>query len=120
MVCILPSKEELLASIHSDMQLTKDLLKRIYGYGVTDASFPDKAVAAIEAAGCSKAEHYYKEWVRDYETAYREEIRPVAAWFQKECARERAKKQEEGEEKRKQQWMELSEILGYQLTKMGK
>lgn len=114
------SKEALLASIRPDKKLTKDLLKRIYGYGVTDASFPDKAVAALEAAGCSKAEQYYKEWVRDYETAYREEIRPVAAWFQKECARERAKKQKEGEEKRKQQWMELSEILGYQLTKMGK
>ena len=35
------NKETLLASIKPDMVLTKQFIKRIYGYGVTDASFPD-------------------------------------------------------------------------------
>ena len=42
MECTSPSKDELLASIKPDMVLTKQFIKRIYGYGVTDASFPAK------------------------------------------------------------------------------
>lgn len=112
MECTSPSKEELLASIKPDMVLTKQFIKRIYGYGVTDASFPDKAITALEVAGCSKARAYYEDWVNEYE---------------------RSRKQEEGEERRKQeemknlrqksraqQWKELSQLLGYQLTKTEK
>lgn len=126
-----PSKDELLASIKPDMVLTKRFIKRIYGYGVTDASFPDRAIAALEAAGCSKARQYYESWVNEYEAAYNTELDKAAHWYRQECEREWAKKQKEGEEKRKeqqkpewknrkQQWTELSIILGFQSTKKGK
>ncbi len=79
---VLTSKEELLASIKPDMRLTKSFIKRIYGYGVTDASFPDKAITALEAAGCSKARQYYKDWVKEYEMAYDTELTRTLDKFQ--------------------------------------
>ena len=91
------SKKELLTSVRPDMKLTKEFLKRIYGYSVTDNSFPDKAIAVLESAGCSKARQYYSDWIAEYEAAYEAEIKPVAAWFRKECERERKKRQKEGE-----------------------
>lgn len=97
-----PSKEELLASIKPDMVLTKRFIKRIYGYGVTDASFPDRAIAALEAAGCSKARQYYESWVNEYEAAHNAELKEVAHWYRLECEREWKKGQKEGEERRKQ------------------
>ena len=123
-----PSKEELLASIKPDMRLTKSFIKKIYGYGVTDASFPDKAIAALEAAGCSKARAYYESWVNEYEAAHSAELKEVAQWYRLECEKQWEKMRKEGEERRKkqqkpewksreQQWTELSIILGYQLTK---
>ena len=36
------NKETLLASIKPNMRFMKNFIKRIYGYGMTDASFPDK------------------------------------------------------------------------------
>lgn len=103
MECTSPSKEELLASIKPDMVLTKRFIKRIYGYGVTDASFPDRAIAALEAAGCSKARQYYESWVSEYEAAHNAELKEVAHWYKQECEREWAEKQKEGEEKRRTQ-----------------
>lgn len=100
MECTSPSKEELLASIRPDMRLTKSFIKKIYGYGVTDASFPDKAIAALEAAGCSKARQYYESWVNEYEAAYNAELKEAAHWYAAECEKEWNKKQKEGEEKR--------------------
>lgn len=125
------SKEELLASIKPDMILTKRFIKRIYGYGVTDASFPDKVIAALEAAGCSKARQYYESWVNEYEAVHSAELKEAAHWYRLECEREWAEKQKEGEEKRKEQqkpewtsrekqWTELSIILGFQSTKKEK
>ena len=67
------------------MRLSKNILKRIYGYGVTDASFPDKALAKLEAAGCSKARQYYESWVNEYETARNAELKEVAHWYRLEC-----------------------------------
>lgn len=98
----MPNRESLLALIQPGMKLTKDFLKRIYGYGVTDGTFPDKAIAALEAAGCSKARQYYSDWVTAYEEAYKAEIQPVGAWYRQECGKGWARKQKEGEEKRKQ------------------
>lgn len=91
------SKEGLLSSIQPNMKLTKDFFKRVYGYGVTDESFPDKAIAALEAAGCSKARVYYESWVNEYEAAYQAEIKPVAAWFRRECEKQWEKRRKEGE-----------------------
>ena len=123
-----PSKEELLSSIEPNMRLTKSFIKRIYGYGVTDASFPDKAIAALEKVGCSKARQYYEDWVAEYEAAHNAELKKAAHWYATEYEREWKKRQEEGEERRKkqqkpewesreQQWTELSIILGYQSIK---
>ena len=91
------NKEMLLASIKPGMKrLTKDFFKRIYGYGVTDASFPDKAIAALEKVGCSKARQYYESWVNEYETTRDAELKEVAHWYATECEREWKKRQEEG------------------------
>ncbi len=98
--CKSPSKDELLASIHPNMRLTKGTLKRIYGYGLTDATFPDKAFAALEAAGCPKARQYYCDWVKAYEAAYEAEMKPVAAWYRRECEKEYAQRQTGGEKVR--------------------
>lgn len=99
------SKEELLAGIRPDMRLTKDFIKRIYGYGVTAPDFPDKAIAALEAAGCSKARAYYESWVNEYEAAHSVELKEVAHWYRLECEKQWEKMRKEGEEKRKQKEM---------------
>ena len=116
------NKKTLLASIKPGMKrLTKDFLKRIYGYGVTDASFPDKAITALENAECSKARAYYENWVNEYEAARDAELKKAAHWFRRECETKWERKQEEGEERRKrrtqsrsQSWEELYRILDYQ------
>ena len=100
-----PSKEELLASIKPDMRLTKSFIKKIYGYGVTDASFSDKVIAALEAAGCSKARAYYESWVNEYEAAHSAELKEVAQWYRLECEKQWEKMRKEGEERRKQEEM---------------
>ena len=116
-----PSKQQLLDSIHPEMRLTKSLLKRVYGYGVTDPAFPDKAIAALEAAGCNKIRQYYQDWVSQYEAAYRAEIEPVAAWYAAECVKEWEKKEKEGEEKRIiHAEMELLEAKRQLLTQKSK
>ena len=124
-----PSKEELLASIKPDMKhLTKGFFKRIYGYEISYPGFADKAIAALEAAGYSRARQYYEDWVAEYEAAHNAELKKATHWYAAECEREWKKRQEEGEERRKkqqksewesreQQWTELSIILGYQSTK---
>lgn len=100
-------KEELLASIQSNMKLTKSFLKRVYCYGVTDASFPDQAILALEEAGCSRARQYYEDWVAAYEAAYRVEIKEVAAWYLKECEKNWEKRRKEGENAR---WEEIYSV----------
>ena len=97
MECTSPSKEELLASIKPDMVLTKRFIKRIYGYDVADASFPDRAIAALEAAGCFKARQYYESWVSEYEAAHNAELKEVAHWYRLECEKQWEKRRKEGE-----------------------
>ncbi|MCI8858431.1 MAG: hypothetical protein HFI71_02725 [Lachnospiraceae bacterium] len=104
-------KEELLASIQSNMKLTKSFLKRVYCYGVTDASFPDQAILALEEAGCSRARQYYEDWVAAYEAAYRVEIKEVAAWYLKECEKNWEKRRKEGENAR---WKEIYSVNSVQ------
>ena len=55
--------KELLAAINPHMRLTREFLRDIYAAGMSDPDFPDKAIAALEAAGCSKAREYYETWV---------------------------------------------------------
>ena len=121
-----PSKEELLASIRPDMKLTWDFFKRIYGYEISWPGFADRAIAALEAAGCSRARGYYETWVSEYEAERAAEMKKVAAWYAEECKRQWEKRQKEGERERARQqqtqwqqssrerWAEMSEALGFQ------
>ena len=59
------SKDDLRSSIHPGMRLSKNILKRIYGYGVT--------------------RQYYESWVNEYETARNAELKEVAHWYRLEC-----------------------------------
>lgn len=110
MAYISPSKEELLASIRPDMKLTKSFFKRIYGYEISWPGFADQAIAALEAAGCSRARGYYETWVSEYEAAQETETKKVAAWYAEECKRQWEKRQKEGESKRLEE-MSSRELL---------
>lgn len=93
----MPSKEGLLASIRPGMRLTKDFLKRIYGYEISCPGFSEQAIAALEEAGCSRAGECYADWVREFEAAYNAEMKPVAAWFRRECEQEWERRQKGSE-----------------------
>ena len=104
------------------MKLTKNFFRRIYGYEISWPGFADRAIAALEAAGCSRARGYYETWVREYAA----EMKKVAAWYAEECKRQWEKRQKEGERERARQqqtqwqqssrerWAEMSEALGFQ------
>ena len=121
-----PSKEELLASIRPDMKLTKNFFKRIYGYEISWSGFANRAIEALEAAGCSRARDYYETWVSEYEAEYDAEMKEVGAWYVKECKQQWEKRRKEGERERARQqqtqwqqssrdrWAEMSEALGFQ------
>ena len=123
---ILPSKEELLASINPDMCLTKGFLKRIYGYSITDPEFADKALSALQAAGCTNARRYYDSWVAEYEEVYDANLKSVAEWYSKECekaweakvkeVRVPRRKKQKTKQNRHERWTELSEALGFPST----
>lgn len=120
-------KEELLASIKPDMILKKDFIKKIYGFEISYPGFSERAITALEAAGCSKARQYYEEWVRAYEAAYHAELKVVANWYgrelkkrQKEGEKRRRDKQKSEQRSRERLWMRLSEILDFQLIKTEK
>lgn len=84
MAYISPSKEELLASIRPDMKLTWDFFKRIYGYEISCPGFADRAIVALETAGCSRARGYYEAWVSKYEAERDAEMKKVSAWYASE------------------------------------
>lgn len=120
---ISPSKEELLASINPNMHLTRSFLKRVYGYSVTEPDFADRAIIALEQAGCTKARQYYDSWVTEYEAAYNASMREVSAAYRTECEKAwENKKKEVNKSRAKRQklnqnsqecWAELSEALGF-------
>lgn len=114
MACTSPSKEELLASIRPDMKLTKNFFRRIYGYEMSWPGFADRAIAALEAAGCSRARGYYETWASEYEAERAAEMKKVAAWYAEECKRQWEKRQKEGEGKR------LEEMSNRELLKLLK
>lgn len=127
-----PNRESLLALIQPDMHLTKEFLKRIYSFELDYPGFADQAIAALERAGCGRARKYYGDWVAEYEATYNAEMKEVAHWYRLELEKRWEKGRKEGGEKRKrketesemvsrkQQWMKLSEVLGYQLTRTEK
>ncbi len=126
------SREELLAGIRPGMRLTEGFIRSIYSNEISCPGFSEQAISALEQAGCSRARQYYENWVAEYEAAYKAEIKPVAHWYRLECEKQWEKRRKEGGEQRKrketesemvsrkQQWMKLSEVLGYQLTRTEK
>lgn len=102
----MPSKQELLSSIQPGMKLTKEFMRRAYGYELSYPGFAEQALSALESAGCSKARQYYSDWVTAYEEACKAEIKPVAHWYRLECEKEWSEKQKEGEATRKQKELE--------------
>lgn len=91
------SREELLASIQPDMHLTRDFIKRIYGYEISYPGFAEQAIAALEQAGCSRARQYYEDWVAEYEVAYNAEMKEVAHWYRLELEKRWEKRRKEGD-----------------------
>lgn len=108
------SREALLAKIKPDMRLTKDFLKNVYSYELDYPGFSEQAIAALEAAGCSRARQYYEAWVSEYEAKRDAGLKEVAHWYRLELERQWGNKEKEGESKRKQEeikqaskkWME--------------
>lgn len=127
-----PNRESLLALIQPDMHLTKEFLKRVYSFELDYPGFADQAIAALEAVGCVQAREHYTSWVQEYESKRDAELKEVAHWYRLECEKQWEKRRKEGGEQRKrketesemvsrkQQWMKLSEVLGYQLTRTEK
>lgn len=104
----MPSREELLQSIHPDMKLDKAFFLKIYGYEITWPGFAETALRALEDAGCSKARSYYTSIVDAYERKRDEELKPVAKWLREKIDSDFEKRVKEyerkqGDEKRKQE-----------------
>ena len=105
----MPSKEELLQSIHPDMKLDKAFFLKIYGYEITWPGFAEIAVKTLEHDGCSKARQYYEQIVGDYQKKRDEKIREVAHILREQIDMDYERKI--GDEKRKSQKTKLSREL---------
>lgn len=93
----MPSKDELLQSIHPGMRLDKAFFLRVYGYEISFPGFKELAIRMLEDAGCGKARSYYDEIIGEYQRGRDAEIRPVAADYALECRRGHEKKINGGE-----------------------
>lgn len=109
----MPSKEELLQSIHPDMKLNRNFFLRIYAYEISYPGFMEIAIKSLESAGCGKAKSYYTSIVESYERELDEQLKPIAKWLREKIdsdfdnqVKEYDRKQ--GEEKRKSQKTKLS------------
>ena len=91
------------------MRLTKDFFKRVYGWEMDYPGFADRAVNALEAAGCSRAREYYDTWVQEYEAERDAVLKRVSVWYGDELKRRRAEKERQVRKERKEQEIELLE-----------
>lgn len=71
--------------------------------------FADRAVNALEAAGCSRAREYYDTWVQEYEAERDAVLKRVSVWYGEELKRRRAEKERQVRKERKEQEIELLE-----------
>lgn len=88
----MPSKEELLQSIHSDMKLDKAFFLKIYGYEITWPGFAEIAVKTLEHYGCNKAKQYYGQIVGDYQKKRDEKVKEVAQTLREEIEKDYERK----------------------------
>lgn len=98
----MPSREELLQSIQSDMKLNKAFFMKVYGYEITYPGFKERAISKLEEAGCSKAEEYYNRFVGEYEENKDKELKEVARWAIQELGQKWEGRERQGEKLRKQ------------------
>lgn len=101
------SREELLQSIHPDMKLNKPFFLKIYGYEISEPGFKDKAIKALQDAGCSRAEEYYRQIVGEYQAAREKALKAVSAEYVAELNKRQDSRKKEGEQPRKQKKIEL-------------
>lgn len=105
----MPSREELIQSIHLNMKLNKEFFLKIYGYEISFPGFSKIAIGRLEQYGCSKARNYYTKIVDEYEDRWlngyidekgnvHEGLRGVANWYIGECEKryEIYKKKQQG------------------------
>ena len=118
------SREELLQSICQCTKVDNAFFLKVYGFEISYPGFADKAIKALNDAGCSRAREYYDKVVSEYEQSRNDELKEVAHWYRKECEKRWQQKEGEGEERRKrrkqsrnQEWKELSQILDFPSTK---
>lgn len=97
-----PDRQQLLDSIRPGTRPDRLFFLKVYGYEISFPGFADKAVKALEDAGCSKAREDYEMAVGEYQVKQDEEMKRAAAWYWEECEKEWKKLQKEGEGKRKQ------------------
>lgn len=122
----LPTREKLLADIQPGTKLTKNLFLQIYGYNISTPGFADEAIAKLKDLGCSKAGEYYEQITSEWKEEHEKMLLEVAAWYRKQISNkkgcEERRKQQEAEQRknRERRWKEISQILGFQLTKMEK
>lgn len=87
-----PSKGKVMESIKPGMRLFKSLFTRIYGYELTDLGFAGKALDRLKEAGCSRAQEYYDNIVKECTEKYEETAKSAAEYL-------REHKDEEGADK---------------------
>jgi hypothetical protein len=122
----LPTREKLLASIRPGMRLVKNLFLQIYGYDISAPGFADEAITKLKDLGYSKAGEYYEQIISEWKEGHEKMLLEVAAWYRKQDFNKEgvrtSRKQQEAEQRknRERRWKEISQILGFQSTKMEK
>ena len=117
------SREELLQSINPEMTLDQAFFMKVYGYEISFPGFADIAIKALEDAGCSMARSYYNRLVGEYEQKKQEELYPVAVEYVKKLEAQwekkrsdelsKEKKKQSLQQRRQQNWNEMSQMLGF-------
>lgn len=80
----MPSKEELLSTIHKNLTADEAFFKRVYGYSVTDSGFLPVVAAKLIEVGRKDAVQGYNAWFKGYLEEQDWQLKPIAAWLRKE------------------------------------
>lgn len=76
-----PTKESTLEQIKPGMRLFKSLFVRIYGYELSFPGFAKKALDKLKKSGCSKAQEYYNDTVKECTKRYEETAKSAAEYL---------------------------------------
>lgn len=111
----MPSKEELLSTIHKNLTADEAFFKRVYGYSVTDSGFLPVVAAKLIEVGRKDAVQGYNAWFKGYLEERDWQLKPIAAWLRKEIDKdyeEKIKKyqRKDGKDQRKQEKIEYQKL----------